>query len=327
MSAPLVSIIIPAFNCEDFIEETIQSSINQTWQNKEIIVVDDGSTDNTLSTARKYESKGVTVITQLNKGASAARNLGFKISKGDYIQYLDGDDLLSLGKIEHQLLNIKDKYNTLSICPTVYFNNGVSPYSIGPNHEWYREGSVDCIDFLIKLYGGSLIGPTFGGMVTIHSWLTPRALIEAAGPWDERLSVDDDGEFFCRVVLEADRIIYTKESICYYRKFINRNSLSKARGAKADLSALEANLSKCNNLLKRTDDPRAKIALGRLFWENAYSFFPHNFELSFKAEQIAKKLNPSFQFKPYNKGLKKALARFLGWKNVKKIEYYKQKLK
>src|SRR5882724_4223522 len=96
---PLVSILIPAYNAERWIAETIRSALKQTWRNKEIIVVDDGSTDGTLAIARRFEPKGVRAVTQPNQGAEAARNTASSLSRGDYIQWLDADDLLSRDKV------------------------------------------------------------------------------------------------------------------------------------------------------------------------------------------------------------------------------------
>ncbi|MEO1560685.1 MAG: glycosyltransferase family 2 protein, partial [Cyanobacteria bacterium J06632_19] len=85
----LVSILIPAYNSEEWISETIDSAIAQTWSNIEIIIVDDGSKDNTLAVAKKYASTKIKVISQPNKGASAARNRALQEAQGDFIQYLD----------------------------------------------------------------------------------------------------------------------------------------------------------------------------------------------------------------------------------------------
>src|SRR5271157_2090174 len=100
---PLVSILMPAFNAEEWIADTIRSAIGQTWQRKEIIVVDDGSTDQTLAVARQFASKEVVVVTQPNQGASTARNHALSLSQGDYIQWLDADDLLGREKITRQM--------------------------------------------------------------------------------------------------------------------------------------------------------------------------------------------------------------------------------
>ena len=93
MSQPLVSILIPCYNSEKWLAETLESALAQTWQNKEIIVVDDGSSDGSLSIAQKFSSSKVAVISQKNRGASSARNLALGKAQGDFIQYLDADDL------------------------------------------------------------------------------------------------------------------------------------------------------------------------------------------------------------------------------------------
>ena len=97
---PLVSILIPAYNAERWIAETIQSALDQTSARKEIIVVDDGSSDQTLKIARRFACKTVSVVSQQNRGASATRNHALALSKGEYIQWLDADDLLGPTKIE-----------------------------------------------------------------------------------------------------------------------------------------------------------------------------------------------------------------------------------
>ncbi|MCD6661725.1 MAG: glycosyltransferase family 2 protein, partial [Lentimicrobium sp.] len=100
---PLVSIIIPAYNAERFIRETLDSVVNQTWPDIEVFVVDDGSRDKTVEIARTYESEKLKVFTQKNQGACVARNKGLSMSKGKYLQFLDADDVISLDKIEKQV--------------------------------------------------------------------------------------------------------------------------------------------------------------------------------------------------------------------------------
>ena len=101
--AQLVSILIPCYNAEKWLKYTIASVLGQTWPNKEIIIVDDGSTDCSLQIAKQYESNIVKVISQKNKGGSAARNKAFEYAQGSYIQWLDSDDILAPDKIEYQM--------------------------------------------------------------------------------------------------------------------------------------------------------------------------------------------------------------------------------
>lgn len=104
---PSVSIIIPLYNAESLIADTITSALNQTWPHKEIIVVNDGSTDDSLAVARSIDAPELLVLTQENQGACAARNRAFKHATGDYIQYLDADDLMAPNKIETQVRRLE----------------------------------------------------------------------------------------------------------------------------------------------------------------------------------------------------------------------------
>ena len=113
-----VSVIIPAFNCEKYISEAIDSVLNQTCQNFEIIVIDDGSKDNTGVIVREYLNKYPNKIKdfhQENKGPAAARNLGIRNAKCEYIAFLDADDLWGKEKLEKSI-NFLEKNNFDWIC-------------------------------------------------------------------------------------------------------------------------------------------------------------------------------------------------------------------
>lgn len=111
---PTFSIVIPSYNQSEYLEDAIESAYNQTTPPLEIIVVDDGSTDDSLEVARRYEFKEfpmmespVRVISQVNKGLASARNTGIMNAKGDYIQFLDADDILkenALARISQEIL-------------------------------------------------------------------------------------------------------------------------------------------------------------------------------------------------------------------------------
>src|SRR5690606_1936339 len=99
----LVSVLIPAYNSAMWIGDALRSALDQTHENVEVIVVDDGSTDETLAVARRYESARMKVISQENAGGCAARNRALAEAQGTFIQYLDADDLLAPDKIERQM--------------------------------------------------------------------------------------------------------------------------------------------------------------------------------------------------------------------------------
>lgn len=106
----LVSIIIPAYNTEKYIGNCIESVIKQTYHNLEVIIVNDGSEDNTLGiiTKARLRDNRVVVINQENNGPSAARNAGLKICRGDYVFFLDSDDWLIPNCIE-KLISIEEE--------------------------------------------------------------------------------------------------------------------------------------------------------------------------------------------------------------------------
>ena len=112
---PLVSILIPAYNAGKWIGDTIRSGLSQTWPRKEIILVDYGSSDNTLLIAKHFESMFVKILSQENKRASAARNMALEDAQGDYIQWLDADDLVVPDKISAQMKVAKSSQRDLTL--------------------------------------------------------------------------------------------------------------------------------------------------------------------------------------------------------------------
>jgi glycosyltransferase involved in cell wall biosynthesis len=113
---PLVSILIPAFNAEQWIGDTLRSAMAQTWPHTEIIVVDDGSSDATVAIAKRFESRCIRVVSQNRQGGPAARNTAYSLCQGDYVQWLDNDDLLAPDKIQRQvaLRQCQSKWTILS---------------------------------------------------------------------------------------------------------------------------------------------------------------------------------------------------------------------
>ncbi|MDB4902147.1 MAG: hypothetical protein JWQ63_1428 [Mucilaginibacter sp.] len=325
---PLVSIIIPVYNSEKYLAECIESAIGQSWSNKEIIIVDDGSTDNSYNITQKYSGYSyIKIIRQKNEGASAARNVGLNEASGDYIQFLDADDLLSKNKIESQINQLLNFTEHVALCGTVHFEDGTEPTKQDVKHEWFSQGSDDPVDFLIKLYGGGIIGPNFGGMIQPNAWLTPKSLILKAGPWNEMRNPDDDGEFFCRVILSSKGIVYSADAVNYYRKFSTNDSLSGQKDRQASSNILKSTDLKVSHLLSHTNSWEAKLALSRLYYENALNFYPKYIDLSREAENKAKMIAPGYHHNnPYNSGIAKWLSKFIGWKAVSYLQYLKNNI-
>lgn len=328
MNIPLVSIIIPVYNSANYLPETIQCTLDQTWPNKEIIIIDDGSTDNSVTVASDYAAKNseIKLICQENKGAAAARNAGLKVAKGDYIQFLDADDLLSPTKIEKQMGGLAGSQTHLSICHTIFFNDRENPVNGIHYKAWYSVGSDNTVDFLTKLYAGNEVMSGYGGMITVHSWLTPRAVIEKAGLWNENLSVDDDGEFFCRVVLAAEGIIFCEDVFNYYRKFDDQRSLSTQTSRKSIESTITSNDLKFSYLKLKTNESIIDRVFARHYWWTGVLAYPQYKQLSKYCIQKGAQLGYSGE-KYIGGPSGKALTKYLGWKAARFIAYYKELLK
>ena len=207
----LVSILVPAFNAERWIRDTMLSAINQTWPNKELIVVDDGSTDNTFKVAKQLESTNVKVITQHNTGACGARNNALQIAQGDYIQWLDADDLLDPNKITLQLRRKDGGRDSRTFLTAAW-----GSFFFCTNRAHFRQDALwrdmAPIDWITTKFAENVwMNPT--------AWLVSRRLTDLAGPWDGRLSLsgDDDGEYVCRVVGASEGVRFIPEARCYYR--------------------------------------------------------------------------------------------------------------
>jgi glycosyltransferase involved in cell wall biosynthesis len=206
---PLVSILIPAYNVEKWISYTLQSAVAQTWQRKEIIVIDDGSTDRTAEVARRFVSKGVKVVSTENRGLSAAVNDALRLCHGDYIQELDADDLMAPHKIERQLAALResDSKRVLLSSPWAPFYYRIREARFVHNSLWQ---DLSPVEWLLRKMGENV-------HMQNATWLMSRELAEAAGPWDESLHYDQDGEYFARVLLASDGTRFVSGTGIYYR--------------------------------------------------------------------------------------------------------------
>jgi len=171
----------------------------------------------------------VRVISQNNQGAAAARNKAFSLSQGDYIQWLDADDLLAPNKIAKQMevLDQVASRRTLLSSSFGHFMYRPSRAQFVPTALW---GDLSPTGFLLRKLEQKLFMQT-------GVWLVSRELTVAAGPWDTSMFVDDDGEYFCRVLLASDGVRFVREAKVYYRS-VGTTSLSWAVGSNRKLEAL-----------------------------------------------------------------------------------------
>lgn len=251
----LVSILIPAYNAEHLIADTLNCALAQTWQDKEIIVVDDGSKDGTHEVAARFSSARVKVVRQENTGAPGARNRALALAQGDYIQWLDADDLLHPEKISRQMALAQamasDRILLTSAWGRFFFRTHKARFQ--PDALWTDLSPVEWM--LARFQHNVWMNPAV--------WLVSRRLTDCAGPWDVRLasSGDDDGEYICRVAAASDGVRFARDALCYYRigtvGSLNWNMETSEKPLESLLLSLQLSI---DHLLRLEDTPRTRAA-------------------------------------------------------------------
>lgn len=279
---PLVSILIPAYNAQEFISDTIESALRQTWPRKEIIVVDDDSEDRTLVIAQRFASNGVMAVTKTNEGAASARNHAFSLCHGDYIQWLDADDLLAPDKITAQM-KVRENATKQTLLSSAWgrFVFRANRTEFKPSLLW---NDLSPLDWLLRKLDNNLFMQT-------GSWLVSRELSEAAGPWDTRLLGDDDGEYFCRVILASNGIRFVPKARMYYRRsgpdslsYIGRSN----KKMEAQVLSMKLHVSYIRSL---EDSPRVRQTCVKFLQRWLIHFYPERPDLVAELRLLAEELD------------------------------------
>lgn len=309
----LVSVLIPAHNAERWIGNAITSALSQTWPHIEVVVVNDGSTDDTLATASRFESNVVRVVTQDNRGASAARNTALRFARGDYIQWLDADDLLAPHKIAAQLREVESGSAGAVLLSGPHAEFTVRPERATPvpNALWR---DLEPVEFFLTRFNQNL-------WIGNSAWLVSRRLTELTGPWNERLSLDDDGEYFARMVTKCQRIKFVADAYTYYRR-ASVGSLSRSVSDKASESLL-LSLQLCIGYLRSLEDSdRTKAAALRFLqsWIDLSDCFPPDKDDLFRrlcelGRELGGELMPPLLSWKY-----RLLKAAFGWKAVRRTK-------
>lgn len=315
---PLVSILIPAYNAEVWIADTIESALAQTWPRKEIIVVDDGSTDRTLAVARRFASSQVLVTTRENRGASAARNEAFSLCQGDYIQWLDADDLLSSDKVASQMAARERgcRARTLLSSGYGYFRYRPRRAEFTPTALWR---DLSPTEWLMTKMVENLHMQT-------ATWLMSRELTEAAGPWDTRLLGDDDGEYFCRALLASDGVKFSPHGRVYYR-ISGPSRLSYLGGSSRKMEAQFLSMRMHIAYLRSLEDsPRVRAACVQYLQNWLIVFYPERMDIVREADRLAVDLGGRLETPrlSWKYGWVRAL---FGWGAAKRTQVFMRHLK
>jgi glycosyltransferase involved in cell wall biosynthesis len=208
----LVSVVIPCYRQGQFLSEAIESCLAQTYRPLEIIVVNDGSDDQTASVAANYADK-IKYIYRKNGGLCAARNTGIAAVTGQYIKFLDADDKLAPEQIRWQVDAIEGRSNVIAVTTVRTFNDG-------------RPGrQVDFVPTFSALLPDLLRQPDSAP----HAWMFPATIVRAVGAFALDVDIAEDWEFLCRVGKLRPQVVCDERVGGYYRLRSGSMSTNKPR--------------------------------------------------------------------------------------------------
>jgi len=261
-----VSVIIPAYNVEKSISEAMDSVLNQTYEDLEVIVVDDGSTDGTKDMLKKYIGSPRHQVTkspvdvryfyQQNKGPAAARNRGIKEAKGDYIAFLDSDDIWLPEKIEKQMQKIKEEpqYYLVHTARLRMEPDG----SIKSSKRKVHEGSV--LDELLK-----------ENFICCSSVLARRLCFDTVGLFDEsRSNKSEDYDMWLRIA-QGHKIGFVNEELVKYR--VNPNGYNRSNIRDAYVSEKNVFLKALIDYKGNNKEKLRQEKLHKITYRMGHSFF------------------------------------------------------
>lgn len=227
----LISIIVPVYNTENYLEKCLYSLVNQTYKNIEIIIIDDGSPDNSMNIIQKFvlADNRVKVISQKNQGLSGARNTGMNNANGDYIMFIDSDDWIETDTCE-KAINASEKYNAdVVFWPYIkeFSDSQKDNYLFDKTEIIWSEKNINQLSRrMVGLVGDELANPqSIDNLVTAWGKLYKKSVIGDVRFTDTKIIGTEDALFNIEVFLGINSAVYIPDLLSHYRKD-NESSLT-----------------------------------------------------------------------------------------------------
>ena len=279
IATTLVTVIIPVYNGSKYIQIAIDSILSQTYNNYEIIVIDDGSTDDTREKLKPYKGK-IRYIYQENQGSAAARNVGINLAKGDLIAFLDADDYWSMPEKLAKQINYFNENPSLGCINTgwkIVDSAGKHIKSVQP---WHKAPQLDLETWLKKKCVRT------SAMVFRQEWL------EKVGGFDEELRQSHDVDLILRLSLAGCETVWLKEETVCYRQHGENTTKNSLKQAKYIQAVLDKFFSR-DDLPESISQQESKIRYHTLVWIAWYQYRAGNLD------EMGKFLQKSLDFSPY----------------------------
>jgi len=260
-----VSVIIPCHNAADFVGDAIQSVLDQDYEPVEVIVVDDGSTDQSRFVIKAFDAR-VQLIEQSNQGACRARNVGASASHGDALLFLDSDDLLGSGTVSALASALNGRSRAISRCPWKHLrreNGRWRPH----DHRFTEDPPGD----------DPVRGWLTGWYVPPCGLLFGRKAFEAVGGWDETLRANQDGDIVLRALVDGIPLLATKNGLALYRDFGgSRDTISSSEDVEAFRSRTQVVDKIAGRLRRRNRFEPYRRWIGRAYYTVARRAAPRH---------------------------------------------------
>jgi glycosyltransferase involved in cell wall biosynthesis len=293
------SIIVPTFNLEHYITETLTSILNQSYRNFEVIIIDDGSSDHTFDKVNilAEQDKRIHILRNPKSlGVSKTRNLGIASAKGDWIAFLDGDDIWATDHLKNRV-EIINKYIDVDFISSDFYNWNSMKQSQVPESEknilWANEFKQNndkeyIHNNIIKVFMEKTCF-TCTDVATIR-----KDLINKVGYFDETLKTSEDTHYWLRIANQSNKFIYIPKATAYYRQ--RENSLSKNSSGPVTKNATKM-------FLRLANDPQF-ITYRAILKEKALSYSMINTYFYRENNMYTKAIKSGFcslTIKPFNK--------------------------
>mgnify|MGYP000624865370 CR=1 FL=1 len=314
------SILIPAFNAAHHLEATLLSCVDQGADVvDEIIVVDDHSNDDSEAVFSRVSEAHPEFtwkwVTNPKKGACSARNHAFSISTSDWIQWLDADDLLGPMKIVTALKLLEHIQDRLVSCPWHPFSGGLNSGRLPDIVDWST----------IPNFSNPAEWIARDTYMVPHCYLGHRHLFEQAGHWDESLTINQDGEYFAKVVAKSEGVRFTRETEVFYRRS-PESSVSRFSPKKAD-SLYRSTESMVRTALDLEDSKRMEQMAANRWQHFIYTVYPSRSDLVARAKNHLRHLpRPNISNPNAVSPLSRFVSTTMGWKTLTQARLLRARL-
>lgn len=304
-----ISIIIPCYNAAKYIKETLDSILQQTFKDFEVILIDDGSKDDTATIIQSYQDARIRFYQQTNQGQCKASNFGLSLAQGNYIKFIDADDVINETHLQAQWEQVNGATDVLASCTWGrFFDENPNSAVFIPETVWKTMPSLEWIKASLTQRND---------MMGAWVWLIPKEVLDKTGGWDERLSLNNDFEFSMRLLTHVKEVRFAEEAKLYYRS--GMATLSQTFSRKAFKSAILSNELGCAYLLQKEDNEETRNLCANRYQEWVFRIYPSNKDLVKQLEKKIKILGGSHR-KIDGGGVFKTISTIAGWKTAKLIK-------